>query len=48
MGWVPGWLNNTVLGSNCSDAILFAGDYSDYPRSVVGYSRSSVNMYPGV
>ena len=46
--WEPGWLNNTGLGSNCSDAILFEGDYSDYPTSVVGYSRSSVNMYAGV
>ena len=46
--WEPAWLNNTGLGSNCSDAILFAGDYSNYPASVVGYSRSSVDMYLGV
>jgi arabinogalactan endo-1,4-beta-galactosidase len=46
--WEPSWLNNTGLGSNCTDAILFDGDYSDYPTSVVGYSRSSVNMYVDV
>jgi arabinogalactan endo-1,4-beta-galactosidase len=42
--WEPAWLNNTNLGSNCSDAILFTADYSAYPRTV-GYSRSSVDMF---
>ena len=46
--WEPAWLNNTGLGSNCSDAILFDGDYSDWPDSVVGYARSSINMFLGV
>ena len=43
--WEPAWLNNTGLGSNCSDVLLFQGDFSDYPEQVVGYSRSSVDMY---
>lgn len=42
--WEPAWLNNTSLGSDCNDAILFAADYSD-PAHTVGYSRSSVNMF---
>lgn len=42
--WEPAWLNNTSLGSNCSDAILFNADYSGFPQTV-GYSRSSVNMF---
>ena len=43
--WEPAWLNNTGLGSNCSDVLLFAGDFSAYPEQVVGYSRSSVDMF---
>ena len=43
--WELDWLNNPGLGSSCADAILFAGDYSDYSVSVVGYSRASVNMF---
>lgn len=46
--WEPGLLNNTGLGSNCTDEMLFEGDFSAYPASVVGYSRSSVNMFSGV
>lgn len=42
--WEPAWLNNTSLGSNCTDAILFTADYSAYPQAV-GYSRSSVDMF---
>jgi len=42
--WEPAWLNNTSLGSNCSDAILFQADYSN-PSHTVGYSRSSVDMF---
>lgn len=42
--WEPGWLNNTSLGSDCNDAILFTADYSEYPTTV-GYSRSSVNIF---
>jgi arabinogalactan endo-1,4-beta-galactosidase len=42
--WEPAWLNNTSLGSNCSDAILFSPDYSGFPQ-MLGYSRSSVNMF---
>jgi arabinogalactan endo-1,4-beta-galactosidase len=44
MYWEPAWLNNTSLGSDCEDAILFAPDYSN-PEQTVGYSRSSVNMF---
>lgn len=43
--WEPTWLNNTGLGSACQDTILFTGDWSDYPTSVIGYSRSSVDMF---
>lgn len=43
--WEPTWLNNTGLGSACQDAILFTADWSDWPTSVVGYSRSSVDMF---
>ena len=42
--WEPAWLNNTSLGSDCNDAILFEGDWSEYPIGI-GYSRSSVNMF---
>jgi len=42
--WEPAWLNNTSLGSDCEDAILFTPDYSN-PQQTVGYSRSSVNMF---
>ena len=42
--WEPAWLNNTSLGSDCNDAILFSPDYSD-PEHTVGYSRASVNMF---
>ncbi|KAH6719065.1 family 53 glycosyl hydrolase [Leptodontidium sp. MPI-SDFR-AT-0119] len=42
--WEPAWLNNTSLGSNCNDAILFTPDYSGWPN-MVGYSRSSVNIF---
>lgn len=43
--WEPAWLNNTGLGSACEDAILFSGDWSDWPTQIVGYSRSSVDMF---
>ncbi|KAH8927816.1 glycoside hydrolase family 53 protein [Atractiella rhizophila] len=43
--WEPTWLNNTGLGSACQDAILFVGDWSTWPDYVIGYSRSSVNMF---
>jgi arabinogalactan endo-1,4-beta-galactosidase len=42
--WEPAWLNNTSLGSDCNDAILFDADYSNWPQTV-GYSRSSVDMF---
>jgi arabinogalactan endo-1,4-beta-galactosidase len=42
--WEPAWLNNTSLGSNCSDAILFTADYSN-PAQTVGYSRTSVDLF---
>lgn len=42
--WEPGFLNNTSLGSDCDDAILFEADYSEWPRTV-GYSRKSVNAF---
>jgi arabinogalactan endo-1,4-beta-galactosidase len=42
--WEPAWLNNTSLGSDCNDAILFQPDYSAYPATV-GYSRKSVNLF---
>ncbi|KAF2152806.1 glycoside hydrolase family 53 protein [Myriangium duriaei CBS 260.36] len=43
--WEPTWLSNENLGSSCSDNLLFAGDWSGWPNKVVGYSRSSVNMF---
>ncbi|KAM3071405.1 hypothetical protein ACMFMG_009000 [Clarireedia jacksonii] len=42
--WEPAWLNNTSLGSDCNDAILFQPDYSAWPTTV-GYSRTSVNIF---
>ncbi|EQB56892.1 glycosyl hydrolase family 53 [Colletotrichum gloeosporioides Cg-14] len=42
--WEPAWLNNTSLGSDCNDAILFEPDYSQWPTTY-GYSRESVNVY---
>ncbi|KAH7403494.1 family 53 glycosyl hydrolase [Cadophora sp. MPI-SDFR-AT-0126] len=42
--WEPAWLNNTSLGSDCNDAILFTPDYSNFPE-MVGYSRESVNIF---
>jgi arabinogalactan endo-1,4-beta-galactosidase len=42
--WEPAWLNNTSLGSDCNDAILFEPDYSGWPVTV-GYSRKSVNLF---
>ncbi|KAI3538281.1 hypothetical protein CaCOL14_003388 [Colletotrichum acutatum] len=42
--WEPAWLNNTSLGSDCNDAVLFEPDYSQWPKTF-GYSRSSVNVY---
>jgi len=42
--WEPAWLNNTSLGSDCNDAILFQADYSNWPE-IIGYSRPSVNMF---
>lgn len=42
--WEPAWLNNTSLGSDCEDAILFKPDYSNWPNTV-GYSRKSVNLF---
>lgn len=45
--WEPAWLNNTGLGSACQSAILFRGDWSEYPK-VTGYSLKSVKMYQGV
>ncbi|WYZ35298.1 hypothetical protein EsH8_I_001574 [Colletotrichum jinshuiense] len=42
--WEPAWLNNTSLGSDCNDAILFEADYSEWPKTV-GYSRPSVNVF---
>lgn len=38
-------LNNTGLGSACQEAILFTADWSDWPNSVTGYSRISVDMF---
>ncbi|GAB7351358.1 hypothetical protein MBLNU459_g2041t1 [Dothideomycetes sp. NU459] len=43
--WEPTWLNNTGLGSACQDAILFRGDWSGWPSTIIGWSRSSVNMF---
>lgn len=43
--WEPAWLNNTSLGSSCQDAILFDADWSGWPDVIVGYSRSSVNIF---
>jgi arabinogalactan endo-1,4-beta-galactosidase len=45
--WEPTWLNNTGLGSACQDAILFSADWSGWPNKIVGYSRSSVDMFAG-
>lgn len=45
--WEPTWLNNTGLGSACQDAILFSGDWSGWPSKIIGYSRSSVDMFAG-
>ncbi|ORY65994.1 family 53 glycosyl hydrolase [Pseudomassariella vexata] len=42
--WEPAWLNNTSLGSNCTDALLFEPDFSNWPETV-GYSRESVNFF---
>ncbi|KAK3939000.1 glycosyl hydrolase [Diplogelasinospora grovesii] len=42
--WEPAWLNNTSLGSDCNDAILFQADYSQWPKTI-GYSRPSVNFF---
>lgn len=42
--WEPAWLNNTSLGSNCSDAVLFRPDYSQWPKTT-GFSRSSVKFF---
>lgn len=42
--WEPAWLNNTSLGSDCNDALLFDPDYSAWPLTV-GYSRRSVDVY---
>ncbi|KAF8867099.1 glycosyl hydrolase 53 [Acephala macrosclerotiorum] len=42
--WEPAWLNNTSLGSDCNDAILFDADYSNWPQTI-GYSRKSVNLF---
>lgn len=42
--WEPAWLNNTSLGSDCNDAILFDADYSD-PQHTTGYSRKSVDIF---
>ncbi|KAK1979639.1 family 53 glycosyl hydrolase [Colletotrichum cereale] len=42
--WEPAWLENTSLGSDCNDAVLFEADYSGWPRTV-GYSRESVNVF---
>jgi len=42
--WEPAWLNNTGLGSNCSDAVLFGADFSAWPV-VKGYSRVSVDVF---
>ncbi|KAK9771356.1 putative Family 53 glycosyl hydrolase [Seiridium cardinale] len=42
--WEPAWLNNTSLGSNCTDALLFYPDYSEWPITT-GYSRESVNVF---
>ena len=43
--WEPTWLNNTGLGSACQDAILFSADWSGWPNKIIGYSRSSVDMF---
>ncbi|KAI5199955.1 glycosyl hydrolase 53 [Aureobasidium subglaciale] len=45
--WEPTWLNNTGLGSACQDAILFSADWSGWPNKIIGYSRSSVDMFAG-
>ena len=42
--WEPAYLNNTSLGSNCSDAILFDVDWSRWPITTAT-ARTSVNMY---
>ncbi|KAG9229259.1 family 53 glycosyl hydrolase [Amylocarpus encephaloides] len=42
--WEPAWLNNTSLGSDCNDAILFTTDYSQWPQTI-GYSRESVDIF---
>jgi arabinogalactan endo-1,4-beta-galactosidase len=42
--WEPAWLNNTSLGSDCNDAILFQADYSQWPVTI-GYSRPSVDLF---
>ncbi|KAN0117339.1 glycoside hydrolase family 53 protein [Hyaloscypha variabilis] len=44
MYWEPAWLNNTSLGSDCNDAILFSADYANAEHTI-GYSRTSVNMF---
>jgi len=43
--WEPAWLNNTNLGSGCSDVILFDRIQGSSP---VGKARPSVNMFNGL
>lgn len=42
------WLNNTGLGSECEDVLLFTGNWTGYPNSVLGEARQSVNIYQGI
>ncbi|KAI9739215.1 MAG: hypothetical protein M1834_007428 [Cirrosporium novae-zelandiae] len=42
--WEPGFMNNSALGSSCSDNLLFSADWDDWPE-VTSTARSSVNMF---
>lgn len=41
--WEPAWLNNTSLGSDCTDSLLFEADWSAWPK-VSGTARSSIKL----
>ncbi len=42
--WEPGFMNNSALGSGCSDNLLFSADWTNWP-TVSATARTSVNMF---
>ncbi|EKG16734.1 Glycosyl hydrolase 53 [Macrophomina phaseolina MS6] len=42
--WEPGFINNTALGSDCDDNILFDVSWDNWPKTSAT-ARSSVNMF---